>query len=114
MINLQFGLIHFLQIYEAAAAVFLHELLFDSLGKASPPAKSMELILRCLGKTIGGNFTTICSRNPKRLELNSQFTHISSGAGWMVVAILGLQLFRRDMPVLKNVIYDRFRAFRRN
>jgi hypothetical protein len=105
MVNLQIGLVHFFQVDEALAAIFLNELIFDLLGKTGAAAKPSELLLLRIGKPVGRNLPAIGRFDPKGLELNAQFPNIPCRSRRMIVTIFALQLFRSDVAVLENVVY---------
>lgn len=104
MVNLQSCLVHFFQINEALAAVFLNELIFDFFGKAGAPAEPPELLFRRIGKTVGGNLPAIGRLNPEGFKLNAPLSDIPRRSRRMIVAVFVFQLIRRDMAVLENVV----------
>src|ERR1019366_4430625 len=95
MVNLQSGLVHFLQVDEALAAIFRNELILDLFGKTGAPAESPELFLRRVGKTVGRDLPPIRRLHPEGFELNAQFPNIARRAWRMIVTVFIFLIFWR-------------------
>jgi hypothetical protein len=55
-------------------------------------------------KTIGGDYPPLRIRYLICFECDTVFANIPSGSGWVVIAILFFQLFRRNETVFYNVV----------
>lgn len=108
MIYLQVGGWQCLQIDEAAASVFLDERFLDDLRKSSAPFQPPEPGLAQRAEAIGRDLAPVTAHHAERLDGYPALAHVAGGAGRVSIAILFRQFLGSDVPMLEDVINNRF------
>ncbi len=110
MVNLQFRFIHLFKINKTLAAVLLNQGFPDLPRQARSSREAAKPEFVGIGKSVGCYLSPVRPQYREPLQGYAVLLYVTSGAGWVIVAVGVLQLFRRNMTVLENVINYRARA----
>lgn len=98
------------QANTALATTFLQESVLQALGQGLASAEPAVSHLGGVRKPVRANLPSFLALDAESFQRNTSLSNIPRGARWMVVSVLGFQVFRGDKAVLEDVSYDNLRA----